>query len=450
MYGTSQASLRLWETDVPWEASRRWVWASIVIAGVVVATCRAITPFSWGLWAEDGAVFLGDAWRGDGALLASYAGYLHVVPRLLALGLSPLPVAWAAAGTTFAAIAIAAACSYFCVRRLQTVLTRNWTRCTLAGFIVASPAALGEVVGNLANLHWVLTLAAVLALWMPSRLARSGWRDYSGGLVCLSASLSDPLAALALVPVAVVGADSAIRSPRGTSGQLLRDLRTGFDRVALPLTALTVGLAAQVVTTLASPRPARGWPEAMDLAYLWTAYSGPRTLLGHPLAALIAGFGPDFVVLLLAIGLVVAVWAAAIVVLTKHRFWSLAPVVLLPSLISLALNWNPGLLDIRFPHGTARYAYIGATLTMLSALALSQVPRGAASRVLGRLCAAVMLLGLCASVIYDVSRSSAVLAWRDSLETVETACPEAGEVQVPIEPQGWEAPVPCSLLPPQD
>jgi len=248
----------------------------------------------------------------------------------------------------------------------------------------------------------------------------------------------------------VSGAYLAIRSPNGASGRLWQDLRTGLHRVALPLTALAIGLAAQVATFLSSPRPTGGRPDLTDLAYLWTAYSGPRTLLGHPLAALITTVSPAFVVLLLAFGLVVAVWAVAMVVLAEHRFWSLAPLVILPSLISLALNWNPGLPEVRFPHGIARYAFIGATLTILPALALAQRPSGRASRLLGLLCVGVMLLALCANVVYEVKRFSVVPAWPHALDMVDTACPEAGEVQVPIEPEGWKAPVPCALVPPQD
>jgi hypothetical protein len=60
-----------------------------------------------GIWAEDGTHFLPDAMtHGLGSLLIPFEGYVHVIPRIVALFLSPFPLATLPRMYTLAAIFI--------------------------------------------------------------------------------------------------------------------------------------------------------------------------------------------------------------------------------------------------------------------------------------------------------------------------------------------------------
>src|SRR5260370_42508366 len=71
------------------------LWAVFVLCGMVLVASR--TPHSWlhqGFYAEDGVIFFREqvefGWR---AIFRPYSGYLHLMPRLIALITSAAPVA---------------------------------------------------------------------------------------------------------------------------------------------------------------------------------------------------------------------------------------------------------------------------------------------------------------------------------------------------------------------
>ena len=79
-----------------WFSTPNALVVAVGLVGLAVAVVRAIPRISVpSLWAEDGFVFLvGAREHGILAAVSPYAGCLHVVPRLVALVLSPFPLTW--------------------------------------------------------------------------------------------------------------------------------------------------------------------------------------------------------------------------------------------------------------------------------------------------------------------------------------------------------------------
>lgn len=196
-------------------------------------------------WAEDGAVFVsGAATHGLGAALVPYAGYLHVVPRLAASAIVMLPVWWWAVATTAASCAIAAALAvvvFVCTRDIVTWLP---ARLFVASLTVIAPLGPVEVLGNLANLHW-------LFLWTLFWVVLARPRSRAS--------------ALALSAIALIGALTEIQAVIWLPLFLLppRDRRR-----LLVAAGLGVGLAAQLVATLGWPRTTGGHAPLTGLASL--------------------------------------------------------------------------------------------------------------------------------------------------------------------------------------
>lgn len=171
------------------------------LAGFLILLFR-VPPGSWDvLWAEDGRIFLRDAYSGDlSVILTPYAGYLHIVPRLIAEFVSLLPIGAAAMAVTMITAALTAALAvgvYVCAEhRIASVPIRIavWLS------FVALPLAGSELANALCNLHWYLIAAAFMTLAVVAR-SRGVFVAQCAVVVC--AVLCDPLA-LILTPVIIL------------------------------------------------------------------------------------------------------------------------------------------------------------------------------------------------------------------------------------------------------
>jgi hypothetical protein len=115
------------------------------------------------LWAEDGSTFLKDAIEhGFGAIFDQYAGYFHVVPRLLAALFARHSLDSFALHVTLSCLVIFAASAALLARSsLRALLPDDALRVAGAVALCFLPG-LEEILGNLANLHSALFLGAVL------------------------------------------------------------------------------------------------------------------------------------------------------------------------------------------------------------------------------------------------------------------------------------------------
>jgi hypothetical protein len=116
------------------------------------------------LWAEDAAIFLPEFYaEGWSSLANPYAGYWHLLPRIVA-GLSTLfPLAWAGVVFFFSAVAVFVGSAWLLTRlgwsRAQTLL--------LACIPFLMPSN-GEIFFNITNSQWILALGGFALILRPS------------------------------------------------------------------------------------------------------------------------------------------------------------------------------------------------------------------------------------------------------------------------------------------
>jgi hypothetical protein len=150
--------------------------AAVVTGAGVLLIRQAGTP-SWStLWAEDRWVFLPRAiahpWSG---LVHQYAGYLQLVPQLIADVVAQFPLRFAAAGFAIGGALVASCCAVFVFRASSGHLHVTWLRALLAGSVLLLPTALIEVANSGVDSPWYLMFALFWALlWRPqSRRGRA-------------------------------------------------------------------------------------------------------------------------------------------------------------------------------------------------------------------------------------------------------------------------------------
>jgi hypothetical protein len=153
-------------------------------------------------WAEDGPIFFAQAWNGSAihALGFTYAGYLEVLPRLVALFGTTVGLRWAPVLFNLVALAVQVApASFFVSSRCQSLVKAVRARVLLAGVYLVLPSA--ELNATLTNVQWHLALLAFLIVIATP--PRHWWAQVGDGLVIALATLTGPFG-LFLLPVAVV------------------------------------------------------------------------------------------------------------------------------------------------------------------------------------------------------------------------------------------------------
>ncbi|UDF14483.1 hypothetical protein LH407_06375 [Antiquaquibacter oligotrophicus] len=231
----------------------RLILVTIVVVGTVVTLLRVPLSHLDTVWAEDGQIFLQEhldesAWA---VLVKGYAGYQHLIPRIVtALIVSVVPID-AFGVAVFIACAIltggVAAAVFWLSRDLVEWLP---ARLGLAGITLLLPLSAQEVVGNLADFHsYCLWLTPWLLLYRPRSLGSGiGW-----GIVAFLCAMTE-IQSLLFVPLLIL----MVRRQH---------------RFAWPIGAgLLLGLLGQIVTSLLLPRPSTaGWHgmSSLLLGYLY-------------------------------------------------------------------------------------------------------------------------------------------------------------------------------------
>jgi hypothetical protein len=166
-----------------------------IAAGALVLLLRQAGRPPWDtLWAEDGTTFLPTALRDPwGSILQQYAGYLQLVPRLIADCVASLPLRAAAVGFAVAGALSASCCAVFTFRACAGHVRTTALRAVLAASVVLLPTALIEVANSGIDVPWYLIYALFWALlWRP----RSGAGMAVAALIGMAAMSSQILAAL--------------------------------------------------------------------------------------------------------------------------------------------------------------------------------------------------------------------------------------------------------------
>jgi hypothetical protein len=115
------------------------------------------------LWAEDGPVFITEFLnQGFESLFNQYAGYFHTIPRLIAAFVITFPIEYWPHTLAFISHTVAAAVfAMFVSDKFKQAVNQKPLRFFLCLSLCLSPG-LHEILSNLANLHWILFLAATL------------------------------------------------------------------------------------------------------------------------------------------------------------------------------------------------------------------------------------------------------------------------------------------------
>lgn len=384
------------------------------------------------IWAEDGSVFLqgaldtpfSESWS------EPYAGYLHLVPRILAEGIAILPPAsWAAVLAIVSAL-VSAGVALFVVAATRGHIPDLRLRALFGGLVLLLPIAGLEVINSIANLHWYLNLAAFWALfWNPRG---EGRRALLVGMVFV-ATASHPFTIL-LAPVAMLRALSL----RGWTGWA-------------PLVVMGLAASAQAIAMLTNPVPRAlpGIEHAIDTVRWFGFFVVETGLLGIRFRNLVfdtAGIG-------LPVALSVAVFGALLVPLLK-RPWHECALPLLCGLYSAVFFLTPAVLN-----GAAPPRYAVAPQLLLWAAILVTMSHGIER--LGRLRGFQMavlawLVALCVVDFELENDRSPGPRWSDTLPRAERHCDVSAEHHpIPVAPLvhpdsrhagQWILVIPCERL----
>lgn len=412
------------------------------------------------VWAEDGGVFLREriAMGPVDTLLHPYAGYVHLLPRLIVdLGYALPPERYAQVVALAACSVVGGVCALVFV--LSRDVVRPWPlRLVLAAVPVVLPLAPYEISGNAANLHWFLL---VLVPWVFAWRARSWWAAGALAVVAGAAVLTEPLTAL-FAPLLLLAWTPRARAP-GPAGRW----------TALPVTlVVVVALAVQGVTTLTSPRAhATGSPAARDVlaGYLLRPVAGAwdpdlgavlTAVVEHGLAVVVVPAALLLVVLVaavvvgpartrwmvtaLAVGSVAVWWVALLANGGDGIHWS-APVAAMAAVPPQRYAAAAGLLLVS--------AAVVAAATLVDARSWSRAAgrTGGPGRLVGALAGWCVVTAVVASAVLHVAptdtRRSGGPVWAGQLPAAVAACDADPTLEVArVKSNPWSSPVSCSWL----
>lgn len=475
-------------------------WGTTVGVGVLTALAAWVRlgPVARGTaWAEDAGLFFREhlALGAAASVVEPYAGYLHVVPRLVVDVGFALPIAWyALTVTTLCCVLTGAACAGVFVLAADAVPSAA-LRVVVAAVPVLLPTAPWEVLGNAANLH---TTALLLAPWVFAHRVRTRTGAVALALVAVlvlttevQALLFLPLLLLAWSPVRdrSEAPGPSARSPHAAppasgSSPPARIHRARALR-ALPVTVAALGAgAAQVVTALTTERESpRGDPSLRDVVsgYLLQTVGGlwraDVSTVGHAVVA--SGW---WVVAVPAAVLVAIVTTSVVVGLRERR--RRAAVTALALATGSVVVWTAALLANASANGRwsrsdpgalldatpSRYAaaagmLLSAALVVSASVLVGHVLRSDAVRtgataapvdrgrravrvvrlVLGWTTVAVLVATWAAAFPGTAQRATGP-EWYPQVVAAETQCRQdpAGTVRIGALP--WGARVPCALV----
>jgi len=293
----SRATLRETLFPSPSPPSRtlpRWEAGLLVTSLLVVATVLALLRLGWfaplnTIWAEDGPIYLQGAFSQGffEAIFSPYAGYLVLVPRLIAEAATLAPLEQAPAAISILS-ALLAALSALAVWHGSSGHVHNpYLRGGLALSLLLVASAGEETLLSAAYVPWYMLIGTFwLLFWHPK--TQSG--AVLGGIFMLATGLSTP-GVWFFMPIA-----------------LLRALTAKDARDGTLVGSFMLGAAIQVPVLLAQEQG-----ESLWTSHIWTAYLQrvlDAGLFGQDLGGeLWEAFGWGFLIVLLAAAVGGLAWA---------------------------------------------------------------------------------------------------------------------------------------------
>jgi hypothetical protein len=299
-------------------------------------------------WAEDGVVFfMGSLQQGFQSILTPYAGYYHLIPRLVAYMATFFPIVAAPAIYLYSSylILLVIAWSYF------QLLNTNRSRYFLVGSIVLVPIN-GEVFLNLTNLQWLIApfILVVFFSFPPS------------------GAFSRALLSMALLFVCLTGPFSIFFAPFIVVTFFLQKM-TIYRFLNLGI--LGICAMVQAFSLIKSPRLDKSLPSLDSFRDLVFNNYFSSIFLGKSLAS--TSHAMSYVV-----GIVFLIWIISCIVQLKKKDILVASCLFVMSFALLylglqAANNNPGISPFTVAQ---RYFYIPALLLIwLIGLLIFKIPR---------------------------------------------------------------------------
>ena len=178
--------------------------AAAVPLGVLVMLARVAGPVpAWeSIYAEDLSIFLVQALQHPWHLLVPAAGYLQLVPRLIAQFVVYLPLRDAAAAFAISGALVTTGCALFIFHASAGHVRSAVLRVVLALAVVLLPVAPLEIADSGVNSPWYLLFALFWAvLWRPGTRAGMAGAAAVGFLTAASTTMSVVFAPLLLARV---------------------------------------------------------------------------------------------------------------------------------------------------------------------------------------------------------------------------------------------------------
>ncbi len=324
-------------------------------------------------WAEDGAVFFADQLKFGffRALSSTYAGYYHVLPRIIAGAASVLPAQYVPLAYNLAALLLASLCCGLFAWPICRHLIPSDALRIAACFVMASAAYAGdEVIGNITNIQWFLLIAAViLTAFQETASAKPARVNFCVALAGLLIALSAPLA-LILSPWLIwqifrkkgLARLPALSMLLGTVFEACTFLRSSEPHASLLKLKLSLSFVAVIATEISRP------VLATFLGHGYLAKGGAIGVAGKFIAALI----------------LVSVWLTRLYSAIDHRSRKIVTVALYLSLSSIAVvmagrNLAAAYMDpygFRYLQGERYFFLPACTFIFLAAFSLDRMMRG--------------------------------------------------------------------------
>jgi hypothetical protein len=403
------------------------------------------------VWAEDGQIFLSGAVDKGliGAIATPYAGYYHLVPRLLAQ-LAALLGPGAVPGVLAVESALCTALAALLVYVISGAHLRGQlSRLLVSAVVVVMPLA-NEVPDSIANLHWIGLYAVFwVLLWIPR-----GTAGRIVGVIVVGLVAGSDILVLSYLPLALLRASR--RLPDGRR-----------DRHGLLLAGvLGTGLAIQVAGLLVGPSSRPLSPSPVPVATGVVLRVVPSALIGEQWL----GANPHHARWLVLTAVAWVLLAVAVVAAVRRLTRPIWPLALIAAVHCIGLYALPVMLE-----GLAIPRYAAAPVMLLvTALvaALQPAPESAAQRrpalprlaqggpalprpALVPLYALAALLALVWAVnlrVVDNTRGEGP-RWSEQVRQARAACagaPAGARVALALPPREdtppWRADLPCRYL----
>ncbi len=416
-----------------WAVAGAWV-----LVATTLQLVRAPDKAPWrALWAEDGRVFLDQAFAHPlSSLFRSHSGYLQFTARTVAAVAAVVPVSDAAiAFAVVGSLAVSIVSVYVYVSS-RSILSSTWARGLLAASVAFASVTAFEVDANGLDLHWYLLFACFLALWSTDESNRMLVAD---SVVVALATLSGPLSVF-LAPLALH------RLVRGKGWR--RWLVPGVFGVCVVAQAVTAKLYPAGVTRFSAFEP-KDLPVAYGLRVAGSVLVGDRYL---PSAWIT--FGKYFVAL--SVVVVGGVCLYGLVRARGQKFVFIAVALAYSGLlfvVSLSVRGSgemrpPGDL---FVYNGSRYTVVPVLLLIAVLVVIADNPATSSyAWVRWALAGFVALVSVLSFHSVPTVRGRAPY-WRADVGQARQVCAETGatKVRIPIAPgppEAWYVDIPCDRI----